>query len=75
MLKTYERREMRADDYTAETLEKKADEMPAGYAEQTAIMRGHAQKLRASSNKIMIELWEETPAVFQNTVNRDLPPR
>jgi hypothetical protein len=73
MLKTYDRREMRADDYTAETLEKMADQMPPGYAEQAAIMRGHAQKLRASSNKIMIEVWEEAAATFQKTARIDLP--
>ena len=48
---SYVRREMRADDCTAEALERKADEMPPAYAQQAAIMREHARKLRASLNK------------------------
>lgn len=75
MLRKYMRRQMRADNYTAETLERMADEMPSGYAEQAGIMREHARKLRSSSNKTMIELWEEERGDFQSRVDLELPAR
>jgi hypothetical protein len=75
MSKNYELRVVRVDDFVAESLETIANGMPPSYAEQANVLREQAKTLRSSSSTNTIRLWEETPATFQATVSRDLPPR